>query len=104
MQVHFSALIKLMQECCILLLKCSAKNLIRQHSIFHFIIFLFIYLFFFFEKIRLGISCEFSARQKIHMKFQVLFSLKNTNKKKRTMLSAAVLITTSKVNPCPTEH
>ena len=28
------------------------------------------------EKIRLGISCESSARQTIHMKCQVLFSLK----------------------------
>ena len=39
-------------------------------------------LFFFFsEKLRLDISCESSARQRIHMKHQALFSLKNKSKK-----------------------
>ena len=33
------------------------------------------------KKIRLDISCEWSAKQKIHMKCQVLFSLKNNKKK-----------------------
>ena len=40
-----------------------------------------IFLIYFIEKIRLGISCESSAKQMIHMKCQVLFSLKS--KKKR---------------------
>ena len=31
----------------------------------------------FFEKIRIGISCELSAWQTIHMKYQALFSMKN---------------------------
>ena len=33
-----------------------------------------------FKEIRLDISCESSARQRIHMKYQVLFSLKNNEK------------------------
>ena len=33
------------------------------------------------EKIRLDISCESSARQRIHMKHQVLFSSKDKSKK-----------------------
>ena len=49
------------------------------------------------EKIRLVISCESSAKQMIHMKCQVLFSLKNINKQIK-MLSAAVMISTLKVN------
>ena len=32
------------------------------------------------EKIRLDISCEFSARQKINTKYQALFSSKDDNK------------------------
>ena len=32
--------------------------------------------------IRLDISCESSARQRIHMKYQALFSLKDKSKKK----------------------
>ena len=35
------------------------------------------------EIIRLGISCESSAKQTIHKECQVLFSLKNTKKKKK---------------------
>ena len=34
------------------------------------------------EKIRLVISCESSARQRIHMKHQDLFSSKDNSKKK----------------------
>ena len=37
---------------------------------------------YFSEKIRLGILCELSAKQTIHMKWQVLFSRKNRNKNK----------------------
>ena len=33
------------------------------------------------EKIRLDVSCESSARQRIHMKHQALFSLKDKSKK-----------------------
>ena len=42
-------------------------------------IYLFIYLFFFkfSKKTSLDISCESSAKQTIHMKYQDLFSLKN---------------------------
>ena len=39
-----------------------------------------IFSFFFSEKIRHDVSSESSARQRIHMKLQVLFSLKNKNK------------------------
>ena len=34
------------------------------------------------EKIRLAIACEFSARQRIHMKHQALFSSKDKSKNK----------------------
>ena len=43
------------------------------------------------EKISVGISCGLPARQKIHMKYQVLSSLKN-NKKEIKMLSATILL------------
>ena len=36
---------------------------------------------YFSEKIKLDISCESSARQAIHMKCQILFSLKNLYEK-----------------------
>ena len=39
--------------------------------------------FVFSEKTSLDISCESSAKQTIHMKFQDLFSLKNREKKKK---------------------
>ena len=45
---------------------------------------------FFLEKIRLDITCKLSAKQTIHMKCQVVFSLK-TNKKNR-MPSSTVLL------------
>ena len=35
------------------------------------------------ETIRLDISCESSARQRIHIKHQALFSLKDNSKKKK---------------------
>ena len=37
----------------------------------------FIFYLYLFKKIRLDVSCESSARQRIHMKHQVLFSQKN---------------------------
>ena len=53
-------------------------------------------LLIFSEKIRLDISCESSARQMIHMKYQALFSLKNIKQIK--MLSPEVVISTLRVN------
>ena len=41
----------------------------------------FINIFCFSEKIRLDVSSESSARQRIHMKNQALFSLKDKSKK-----------------------
>ena len=35
------------------------------------------------EKIRFDISCEFSARQRIHMKHQALFSSKDRSEKNK---------------------
>ena len=40
----------------------------------------FIFLLYCLKKIRLDVSCESSARQRIHMKYQALFSLKNNEK------------------------
>ena len=40
----------------------------------------------FFRKIRLDVSSESSARQKIHMKHQALFSLKDKSKKLKCLL------------------
>ena len=48
--------------------------------------------FLFSEKTSPNISCELSAKQTMHMKCQDLFSLKNTKKKKKKMLSAALVI------------
>ena len=53
-----------------------------------------VFFYYFSEKIKLGISCESSARQMIHMKCQALFSLKKKIKIKTEMLSAAVVIST----------
>ena len=39
-----------------------------------------IFYFYLSKELRLGVSCESSARQRIHMKYQVLFSLKNSEK------------------------
>ena len=49
---------------------------------------------YFSEKIRLDISCELSARQMIHMKYQALFSLKkHTQKNKNNFkVSSAVVV------------
>ena len=52
----------------VLTLKVPNKNCSRQHFNFYF------YLL---KKIRLNGSCESSALQRIHMKYQVLLSLKN---------------------------
>ena len=43
------------------------------------------------EKIRLDVSSESSARQRIHMKNQALFSSKDKSKKNK-MLSAAIFV------------
>ena len=40
----------------------------------------------FLEKIRLDVSSESSARQRIHMKYQALFSSKDKNKKLKCRL------------------
>ena len=61
--------------------KAPSKIYSRRHSKFFFCVFS--------EKTSLDISCESSAKQMIHMKCQDLFSLK---KKKKKMLSAAVVI------------
>ena len=47
------------------------KNCSRRH---------FNFLLLSFEEIRLDFSCESSAKQRIHLKHQVLFSLKNNEK------------------------
>ena len=39
-----------------------------------------IFYFYLLKKIRLDFSCESSAEQRIHLKHQVLFSLKNNEK------------------------
>ena len=49
-------------------------------DIFMLFIFLGVIVLHFSEKIRLDISCESSAKQTIHLKCQVLFSLKNNKK------------------------
>ena len=48
---------------------------------------MYIFFLFFSEKIRLDIFCESSARQSSHMKFKIVFSLKN-NKVNLRMSSA----------------
>ena len=63
-----------------LTLKATRKICSRRHSDF----------FFFSEKTSLEISCESSAKQTIHMKYQDLFSLKN--KKKRKILSSVAVV------------
>ena len=55
------------------------------------------FFFYFSEKLRLNISCESSARQMIHMKYQILFSLKNNNINFR-MSSAAILLSALWIN------
>ena len=47
----------------------------------YFFIVFFFFCFFFLEKIRLDVSSESSARQRIHMKNQALLSLKDKSKK-----------------------
>ena len=57
---------------------------------------------YFSDKIRLGISCELTAYQMIHMKCQALFSLKTKkkNKKKIEVSYAAVVISTVRIDVC----
>ena len=51
------------------------------------------YFFHYFsEKIRLDVSSESSARQRIHLKHQALFSSKHKSKKKIKMSSAAIFV------------
>ena len=50
------------------------------------------------EKIRLDISCESSARQRIHIKHQVLFSSKDKSKKKLKCLLLQFLFGALRVN------
>ena len=45
-----------------------------------------IYFHCFSEKIRLDISCESSARQRIHMKHQALFSSKDKSKQNKNVV------------------
>ena len=56
----------------------------------------FYFYFYFSKKTSLDISCESSAKQTIHMKYQDLFSSKN-KKKYFKMSSAAVVIGTFRV-------
>ena len=63
--------------------KSSNHNGSRQHSNFFFI---------FSEKIRLGISCESSAKQTIHIKCLVLLSLRNNDKKTECYLVQFCLV------------
>ena len=50
-----------------------------------------------FREIRLAVSCESSARQRIHMKHQALFSSKD-NSEKIKVSSAAVLLGSLRVD------
>ena len=64
---------------------------------------------FFSEKIRLDILCESSARQKIHMKHQALFSWNGKCKKRKKNMkgsSAAILPGSSRVKTtlCHSQH
>ena len=51
------------------------------------------------DKIMLDISCEFSARQRIHMKHQVLFSSKDKSNNNKSVIccNAAILFGTLRV-------
>ena len=55
-----------------LTLKVPNKNCNRRHFIFFY--------FYLSKEIKLDVSCESSARQRIHKKNQALFSLKDENK------------------------
>ena len=43
-----------------------------------------------FEEIRLDVSCDSSARQRIHMKYQVLFYQKNNEKIFKTVICCSL--------------
>ena len=64
-------LLELVTACICLTLKAPNKNCSRRH---------FNFLLLSFEEIRPDFSCESSAKQRIHLKHQVLFSLKNNEK------------------------
>ena len=55
----------------LLAVKAPNKNCSRRH---------FNFFFYLLKKIRLDFSCESSAQQRIHLKHQVLFSLKSNEK------------------------
>ena len=55
-----------------------------NHKYFH-CFFFFVLFFFFSEKIRLDVSSESSARQRVHMKNQASFSSKDKDKKCRLL-------------------
>ena len=57
---------------------------------------IFFFYFYLLKKIRLDFSCEPSAKQRIHLKYQVLFSLKN-NENIFMNVSAEVVIGALKV-------
>ena len=59
----------------------------------------FIYIFYFYvsKKIGFDVSCNSCVQQRIHMKYQVLFSLKN-NEKALRMPSDAVVIGALRAN------
>ena len=78
-----------------LTLKAPSKICSRWH-----LFYLFIYFFNFSKKTSLDISCESSAKQTIHMKYQDLFSLRNY-KKYFKMSSAAVVTGALRVNSLP---
>ena len=76
--------VKVLQEWTLLTLKAPIKTAADNIHKYFFITC-------FSEKIRLDISSESSARQRIHMKNQALFSLKDKSKKIK-MSSAAIFV------------
>ena len=58
--------------------KALNRNCSRRH-------FIFIFYFYLLKKIMLEILRKSSAYQRIYMKYQVLFSLKNNEKKKKSI-------------------
>ena len=62
------------------------SQLLKRQSRLEQTTFINIFSLFFSEQIRLDVSSESSARQRIHMKNQALFSLKDTSKKLKCRL------------------
>ena len=67
-------------DCCIVLLTLKALITTAADDIHKYFFIVFS------EKIRLDVSCESSARQRIHSKHQVLFSSKDKSKKLKCRL------------------